>query len=203
MKVGTFRKPTRPAGWLDAAVMRGLDADFLQPLVVEAVVVGAEPAAQQVEVVRDHRVPAVEQVELDSDPVGAVPALLLGELLVQAEPQGQAGEVVDVLLDHQLQSLDDVDVARGLEQPVVVPGRVRRRQHPADAVVLADEDGVQGGIEYRVAAALQPGGVEPALAPLQLLRRHAAVLEHHGQHAIDDPLPRFAAGVGEARELRP
>jgi hypothetical protein len=47
--------------------------------------------------------------------------------------------VIDVLLDDDLDQDDDEDVARGLEQPLVVPSRVLAVQLPRDAVVLTQE----------------------------------------------------------------
>ncbi len=85
------------------------------------------PAHRQVR--RDQAVPAVDEVELHRGPVLPVPGCA-GQHRRQPRIQGEAevvgGDVVDVLLDDQLDQQHDEDVARRLEQALVVPARVVR-----------------------------------------------------------------------------
>ena len=50
-------------------------------------------------------------------------------------------DVVDVVLDHDLDQDHREDVARGLEEPLVVPA-VLLLEHPRNAVVLPQEEDV-------------------------------------------------------------
>ena len=87
--------------------------------------------------------PAVEQVELDRHPVLAIPALVLERHRVGRQLEVVRRDVVDVLLDHDLDQQHDHDVARGLEQALVVPAGVLGGKPAGDPVVLAQEQRVE------------------------------------------------------------
>ena len=90
---------------------------------------------------RHEAVPAIQQVELDRHPVLPVPARVAEPGRVGEQLQVVGGDVVDVLLDHDLDQDHREDVPRGLEQPLVVPA-VLLLEQPRDAIVLAQEQHV-------------------------------------------------------------
>ena len=92
--------------------------------------------------------PAIEQVELDRDPVLAVPNGAVARARVAEQPEPVGRDMVDIFLDDDFYELDDVDVPRGLEDALVVPFetgrnihiiRVGRFEDAAKTVVLAQE----------------------------------------------------------------
>ena len=108
-------------------------------------------------------VPAIEQVELDRHPVLAVPARVAEAGRVGEQLQVEGRDVVDVVLDHDLDQDHREDVARGLEEPLVVPA-VLLLEHPRDAVVLAQEEDVHHHEPELQVARVAADGEE--LAPL-------------------------------------
>jgi hypothetical protein len=104
-------------------------------------------------------VPAIEQVELERDPVRAIPVFGLRERVIELEER-VAEDVIDVVFDDQFQQQNDVDVAGRLKEPLVAPGRVLPFQLGGDPVVLAQEDRADGNVANAGVAALEPGRIQ-------------------------------------------
>ncbi|HEY6236076.1 MAG TPA: hypothetical protein VIW69_13320, partial [Candidatus Elarobacter sp.] len=86
---------------------------------------------------RERALPAVDDRELDRHPVLAVPALVGERERIGDELELIGRDVVDVLLDDHFEDHHDHDVARRLEEALVVPARVGACKQVADTVVLA------------------------------------------------------------------
>ena len=134
------------------------------------------------------RVPAVEEVELDRHPVLAVPARVAerGRVGEQVHPVGR--DVVDVLLDDDLEQDHRQDVARGLEQALVVPA-VGALEQPGDPIVLAQEEHA-----HEHEAELEVPGIAAEREELAPLRVGDLLVAHHG-----DAVEALAAVLVEVR----
>ncbi len=114
--------------------------------------------AVPLEQVGDQRMPAVEEAELRRHPIRLVPRGIPGDRGISAEAERRRGDVVYVLLDDDLDEDDDHGVARRLEDPFVGPVRVLPLDLAGQAVVLAQEEGVDHGDLRRIVGAIPAEG---------------------------------------------
>src|SRR3954453_4477301 len=108
-------EPDLPPGLTRRRRDQGRRTVLLQKLIVEAIVEVVENMTIHFHHVRDEGMPAVKQVELDRDAVLPIPWLVLCKTPVEKEFYRRIRELVDIFVDRQIESRDDVDIARGLE----------------------------------------------------------------------------------------
>ncbi len=118
--------------------------------------------------------PAVEQVKLKGNPVGAIPVLAFGKTWIKAK-DGLAGDVVDVLLHRELEQQADVDHPCCLEQTFVITPAIAALQFSTDAVVFPQKHQAEGHITHRRIAPFQTGGIQRLQTTVDLVIAQAAL----------------------------